>query len=144
MYYLDTSFAAALVLHEENSELAAAALQRVPSGEVWVSDWTEVEFASTVARLVRMRLLHPQAAARAVEQFEALVAASFELLLPTRPDFERARRYLAVPRTTLRGGDALHLAVAVNHGARAVLTFDRELIRAGRRLGVPVASAIPR
>lgn len=141
MYYLDTSFAAALILPEPNSDLAVAALRNVAPGQLSMSDWTQVEFASALARLVRTRVLQPAAAARAAAQFEKLVTASVEIFLPTRRDYIEACRYLGLFQTGLRGSDALHLAVASNRGEQ-ILTFDRELIRAGRRLGVPVASTV--
>lgn len=142
MVYLDTSFVAALVLEEAHSSAVAAAVQNLPAGQVCISDWTRVEFASTLARLVRMRELDAAAAAQTAERFERLITASFQIFLPTRSDFAQARQWLLGFRTTLRGGDALHLAVAAHHGVRALLTLDQQLIRAGRRLGVPVASTL--
>ncbi len=37
----------------------------------------------------------------------------------------------------LRAGDALHLAIARNHHARAIHSLDKKLLTAGRTLGLP-------
>jgi predicted nucleic acid-binding protein len=70
-----------------------------------------------------------------------LIASTFLTLLPTGADFDLARRFLRNYETGLRSGDALHLAIASNHGAEAIYSLDRGLLRAGRHLGLPVESA---
>ncbi|MDE2230228.1 MAG: hypothetical protein KGL11_14465 [Alphaproteobacteria bacterium] len=42
----------------------------------------------------------------------------------------------------MRAGDALHLAIATNHGAEAIYSLDKTLLKAGRRLGLPVSAAV--
>ena len=71
-----------------------------------------------------------------------MLSESFELLAPSAADFGAAARYLELPKTGLRAGDALHLAIAVNHGARKVLTLDAGFIDAGRQLKLPVSRGI--
>jgi predicted nucleic acid-binding protein len=65
-----------------------------------------------------------------------MVSASFEPLSPRRIDFERAIEFLAQPALGLRAGDALHLAVAVGAEAGPVVTLDKTMLRAARRLGI--------
>ena len=48
---------------------------------------------------------------------------------------------VAQSRWQLRGGDALHLAIARNHKAERMLTLDPGLIRIAQRVGVAVSSA---
>jgi predicted nucleic acid-binding protein len=36
----------------------------------------------------------------------------------------------------LRGGDALHLAIASNHGGLTVVTYDQKLVQAAKLLKV--------
>jgi hypothetical protein len=75
-------------------------------------------------------------------EFGRLLDESFDLLLPAAADFSAAARFLALPKTGLRAGDALHLAVAANHGASKVLTLDAGFIAAGKLLKLPVSRGI--
>ncbi len=84
----------------------------------------------------------PRVALEADQQFEAMIAESFAVLTPTVDDFELAKRYLTEPRTGLRAGDALHLAIASNHGAEAIYSLDKMLLRAGKAIGLPVSAGI--
>ena len=45
-------------------------------------------------------------------------------LIPTSADFNLARDFVAELATQLRGPDALHLAIARNHGIEEILTLD--------------------
>jgi predicted nucleic acid-binding protein len=83
------------------------------------------------------------AAAREVDaEFEAVVSASLLVLLPSVDDFALAKEYLARHRSGLRGGDALHLAIARNHGSRRIYSLDNTLLKAGRVLGLPMTRGI--
>jgi predicted nucleic acid-binding protein len=57
-------------------------------------------------------------------------------------DFILARQWLADPVRGLRAVDALHLAVARNIDARLIVTFDKNMMRAGRDLGLAMSSGI--
>ena len=50
-------------------------------------------------------------------------------------DFIEAAQWAAQPARGLRGGDALHLAVAQRHGCKAVATLDATMQANARRLG---------
>lgn len=138
MYYFDTSFLVPLILPEATSDRIAKFLRDLPAEGLAVSHWTRVEFSSLLAREVRMGGLTAKAAAQADARFETMVDESFALLLPNANDFNLAKEYLANHETGLRAGDALHLAVARNHRAEAVYSLDKTLIKAAKRLGVPV------
>jgi predicted nucleic acid-binding protein len=62
--------------------------------------------------------------------------------LPSGDDYERARYYLRNYETGLRAGDALHLAIAGNHRAKAIYSLDKTMIKAGKILGLPVSAGI--
>jgi uncharacterized protein len=62
--------------------------------------------------------------------------------LPSADDFNLAKRFLQQYRTGLRAGDALHLAIARNHGARAIYSLDKTLGSAGRKLRLRVRTGI--
>jgi predicted nucleic acid-binding protein len=140
--YFDTSFHAPLVLPESTSDKIAAFVRRLPVEELTVSHWTRVEFSSLIARDVRMSVLDAAAGARADARFEAMVDASFAVLLPNADDFGLAKRYLRKFNTGLRAGDALHLAIAGNRQAAAIYSLDKGLLMAGRLLDLPVSMEI--
>jgi uncharacterized protein len=140
--YFDTSFLAPLVLPESTSDKIAAFVRRLPVEELTVSHWTRVEFSSLIARDVRMSVLDAAAGARADARFEAMVDASFAVLLPNADDFGLAKRYLGKFNAGLRAGDALHLAIAGNRQAAAIYSLDKGLLMAGRLLDLPVSMGI--
>ena len=142
MVYLDTSFVAPLVMAEGTSDAIEALVVKLKPGELTTSMWTGVEFASLVARKVRMGELEATQADAVRYEFARMLRDSFEIILPIAADFATASAYLATPRIGLRAGDALHLAIAANHGARKVLTLDRAFIEAGRALKLPVSRGI--
>jgi predicted nucleic acid-binding protein len=142
MLYLDTSFVAPLVLNESVSARVEAFLAKQEAGSLAVSQWTRVEFCSLVAREVRMRHFSAQTAEAIITEFEALVRESCQVWLPCAADYELARTLLARFDSGLRGGDALHLAVARNHGADKVLTLDEALLKAARLLRIPATRGI--
>ncbi len=72
----------------------------------------------------------------------AIIAESFTVLLPGPEAFDLARQYLARYESGLRGGDALHLAIARTHRATAIYSLDRVLIKAGDLFGLPVSAGI--
>jgi predicted nucleic acid-binding protein len=140
--YFDTSFLAPLVLPESTSDKIAAFVRRLPVEELTVSHWTRVEFSSLIARDVRMSVLDAAAGERTDARFEAMVDASFAVLLPNADDFGLAKRYLGKFNTGLRAGDALHLAIAGNRQAAAIYSLDKGLLMAGRLLDLPVSMGI--
>jgi predicted nucleic acid-binding protein len=142
MYYFDTSFLAPLILQEPTSIKVERFMTRLPAGELVISHWTRVEFSSLLAREVRMGSLDRQAARDADAQFETVVRESFVVLLPNADDFSLAKAYLGNYETGLRAGDALHLAVARNHGAKTIYSLDKTLLKAGKLLGVPASAGI--
>ena len=141
MVYLDTSFIAPLAIAEASRESVAAFLLG-SKAELATSQWTRVELASLVARRVRMGELDADQAEAIRTAFDRLLAESFTMLTVATTDFTTAVALLAKPDTGLRAGDALHLAIARNHRAKTVYTLDRGLLKAGKRLKLPVSAGI--
>src|ERR1700719_5158102 len=106
------------------------------------SHWTRVEFSSILGREVRMGRLDPRGAAAVDARFESLISGSFAMLLPTAEDYGLAKRYIGNYATGLRAPDALHLAIAANNQAEAIVTLDRGLLAAGTALGLPMSAGI--
>ncbi len=140
MRYFDTSFLIPLVLVESTSESIRTFFTKANADDLAVSDWTLVEFASMLAREVRMGGLQADAAQNAIARFESLVQASFDVLLPNHDDFDRARHWLGLFDASLKAPDALHLAIARNRNATSIYTLDRAMIVAGRSLGLPTGA----
>jgi hypothetical protein len=142
MVYLDTSFVAPLVIAEDSSDAVEAFVLKIKPGELTTSMWTQVELSSLVSRKVRMGELSDSKAEVVRRQFERILGESFEVLAPTAADFAAAAKYLESPKTGLRAGDALHLAIAANHRAKRILTLDQGFLDAGKLLKLPVSRGI--
>jgi predicted nucleic acid-binding protein len=140
MIYLDTSFIAPLVISEDASAAVEAAVLKVKPGELTTSLWTQIELASLVARKLRMGELTAAEAQAVRRELHTILDESFRLLVPTATDFATATRFLEMPRTGLRAGDALHLAITANHGAKKVWSLDQGFIKAGKQLKLPVSA----
>ncbi len=142
MLYFDTSFLAPLLLEENTSAKVEAFVAKLPTGELAVSHWTRTEFASLLAREVRMGALAEGHALATLDQFDNLMAESFQILAPAAADFDQATTFIRHFATKLRVGDALHLAIAHNRGARMFYTLDEGLLTAAKLLKVPASRGI--
>ena len=142
MRYFDTSFLAPLILEEATSTKIEAFFAKLPVGELYVSHWTRVEFASLIAREVRMGGLAESDALLAIAQFDELVTDSFQIVTPGIADYELAKATIQHFATKLRAGDALHLAIASNHGAQTFYTLDEGLLNAAKLMKVQASRGI--
>jgi uncharacterized protein len=136
MIYLDTSFLTPLFREEALSKKVEIFLAACPIGMLAVSQWTSVEFASVIARDVRMKVLDETTAQNLIAEFDSMVRSSFHQWQPTIADFDLAREFVADFATKLRGPDALHLAIARNNNADEFLTLDNDLLFAAKRLKI--------
>jgi uncharacterized protein len=142
MRYFDTSFLAPLIREEATSSRVERFIAELSGRELTVSRWTEVEFASLLARDVRMGVIAKEQADEANAMVQDMVWRSFIVLLPRSDDYELAREYLHHYESGLRAGDAFHLAIATNHGAEAIYSLDKTMIQAGKQLGLPVTTGV--
>jgi uncharacterized protein len=142
MIYLDTSFIAPLVLSERSSERVEAIVMKLKSGELSTSLWTRIEFASLVARKLRMGEFSATQAQAIRSEFQKLLEESLTVLVPSAADFATAIGFLEMPKTGLRAGDAFHLAIAANCGAKKIFTLDGGLITAGKKFKLPVSNGV--
>ena len=142
MLYFDASFLAPLILEETTSAKIEAFFAKLPVGELYVSHWTRVEFASLIAREARMGSLAEPDALLAIAQFDELVADSFQILAPSIVDYEQAKGYIQHFASKLRAGDALHLAIASNNGTKMLYTLDEGLLSAAKLLKVHASRGI--
>jgi len=142
MHYCDTSFVTPLVLPEPASDALTAFLMKSRPRELAVSLWTNVEFSSLVSRRLRMGELTEDQAEIARAAFQGMVARSYRMLLPSVADYALAAKLLENYKTGLRAGDALHLAIAKNHGAKMIYSLDVGMVKAARVLKIPASTGI--
>jgi uncharacterized protein len=134
MIYLDTSVLVPLLVRERESTRVRRRLAGFAPGELAVSDWTRTEFVSALGIKVRMRELERQTALDVVGAFQNLADESLTVLTPEAGDFSLASHYLERFEAGLRAGDALHLAIASNHGAGKLYSLDRALVKCAQEL----------
>jgi predicted nucleic acid-binding protein len=137
--YLDTS----VLLPSFVTEATSPVVQRWFSehaSEEWVTSlWTSVEFASAIGNRIRGGTLSFGEGEVALAAFDREIAGKAELAEPQADDFVFARRAVAKFNLGLRGGDALHVAIALRLEAPLLLTLDRRLANAARAFGLDAA-----
>lgn len=138
MLYLDTSLLVAALTNEPRTAEIQEWLAGQDPEQLAISDWVVTEFSGALSLKIRSGQLSPGNRADALAVFNSLAAETFSVFPLSRLEFRTAARFADQHATGLRSGDALHLAVAANHGAR-VRTLDQGLTRAAEALGVSAA-----
>ena len=136
--YLDASFLIAL-LSVERFSVDADRFVRRHSGGLMVSDFAAAEFASAIARRVRMHETTEAEARSDLSAFDDWVGRSTRQVEITPVDVGLAAAYLRRLDLPLRTPDAIHIAIAQRLGATLV-TFDRQMAESARALGTAVAT----
>lgn len=136
MLLLDTSIIVAFYIPEAIS----SRVQRLFSSdtELAISSLAEVEFASAIAKRVRMNSISQPDGQRVLDEFHTHLRDNLYAHKPiTQEVFHQASQWLASFQTPLRTLDALQLAVAKVNDLPFV-TGDKVLINAAGKLGVSV------
>jgi predicted nucleic acid-binding protein len=137
--YLDASVLVALFTDDPHTARADAAI-RAQTPVLVVSDFAAAEFASAIARRVRMGRIEADAARLAFSTFDGWAARIAERVEMKPEDVVAAEAYLRRLDLTLRAPDALNIAVAERVGA-ALMTFDVKMVASAQALGVALVDA---
>lgn len=134
MVYLDTSVLVALIVNEPYSAAVATWYGRA-KGELVSAVWCVTEFASALGIKRRTGQLDETQAESAWANFSRLAANDLQLLPLELAHYHRAA-VLVLDSSSLRAGDALHLACAEQVGASSIATLDDSMARKAARLKI--------
>jgi len=137
MIYLDASVLVAALTSEPHSDRARTWLRQHASSQFADSWWTGVEVASALAMKERRGVLSADERGEVEGRWLTLREKSLHHLPVEHRHHVAAAMLVDALPAGLRAGDALHLAVVLDHGCE-LATYDRDLAAAALERGVSV------
>lgn len=135
MLYLDTALVVTAVTAENATVQVQHWLGEQEDDALAVSNWVTTEVSAALSLKIRTGDLSLELRDEADAAYRTLLQ-EMTLLHVTASDFERGAELARFHESGLRGGDALHLAVASANGA-TLCTLDKRFAQACDRLGLP-------
>ena len=137
--YLDASVIVALLTKDVFTSRAETYI-RANAPILIVSDFAAAEFASVIARRLRVREITEPIARVVFAELDAWVIRTTEHAETTTADIIAAAGALRRLDLPLRTADAVNIAIARRIGA-TLMTFDEKMAASAKALGVGVAAA---
>jgi uncharacterized protein len=137
MFYVDTAVLVSALTVETASKRAQRWLADRPAGGFCISEWTIAEFSSALSIKLRTRQITAAERLAALAAFARLFRDRVEILQVVSPNFRKAAILADASIDGLRSGDALHLAICMDHGL-ALCTLDERLVRSASSAGAEV------
>lgn len=135
MIYLDASVVVAIFTVEPDTARLQQWIEGKAGEVVAVSRWVDIEFTAALAAKERAGALDEPTRKKSLQLYRQAVRESFTRLEIGDLQFDHAERFARDPAAGLRGGDALHLAVAADY--RAILcTLDKRQADGASKLGI--------
>lgn len=135
MLYLDTSVLVCALTNEADTAKVQAWIAEQDARDLHISDWVVTEFSSALSIKLRTGQLGAEHRAAALAVFTRLAAETLAVLSVERASFRRAAGFADQSALNLRAGDALHLALCADTGAK-LCTLDRRLSEAAPQVGI--------
>lgn len=134
MLYLDTSIVVSALTNEpRSSEIYAWFANR--GAPLVISGWVKTELSAALSVKMRMRTITSAENQAARDAFKELIRTNLGDVPILASDFGRASMLAQKHELGLRGGDALHLAIAERFDA-TLCTLDKGQAEAGRALHI--------
>ena len=139
MLYVDTSVLVALCTNEAKTA-AVTKWYANCTDELASAAWCVTEFASALGIKQRTGQLTKIQAQAAWVQFERMCANDLQLLPVEATTFHKAAMLTMDAAAGLRGGDALHLACAIEANVQGIVTLDAVMTKIAKRFKVKLVS----
>lgn len=133
--YLDTSVLVTALTHEPESHRVQTWLAQQDAEDLAISDWVATEFSSALSLKLRAGRIDAAARMLSLSEFRQLSVETFSNLAVLGSAFRTATGFVDQIELGLRGADALHLAIAAEHGAE-LCTRDQKMSQASAKLGI--------
>jgi len=135
VHYLDTSVLVAAVSAETATDRVQEWLSQQEPESLCISNWVQTEFSAALSMKVRLQMISEESRSQKLRDFDRLCDEHLFVFATTASHFARARTLADRHMLGLRAGDALHLAIAGEHGA-TLFSLDKRLVQASLSTGI--------